>query len=184
MRALTRSILDDPAYRGLAARSARGGDPSPVGRKIITPEKLETSIEDLTGYRLTFDDLPALRADELARSIAGANEEGASASPTIGHVLVHRRLAEASARALVDGRTGGASRLGLLFSEMDSSSAPGASEIAALASEVLSLPSVDDAEVAALASVWDDVASTTGDPSEAWVALLTALLADPRMALY
>jgi hypothetical protein len=184
MRALVRSLLDDPAYRGRAARSERGGDPQPVTSKISSPEILASSLLDLSGYAMTFDGRAATRVDRAVRALAGGGEQGAETSPSAGHVIVHRRLAEASARAIIGGYAPG-SRVGALLSSVDLDTAPGGADLARLVLEVRSRDVAADAEeVTDLAAVWDEVASATGDPAEAWTAVLTALFADPDLATY
>ncbi len=183
MRALVRSILDDPAYRGRRERSERGGDPEPVEHKLLVPEQLDSALFDLTGHRLTFDGRSALRIDDGVRSITGADRSGPTRTPIAGYALVHRRLAEAAAQSLLLGHAP-ESRVGGLLASMDLSQAPTKADVSRLVHEILSLPSLDRAEVDALTTLWSDVAATTGDTAEAWTALVAALLADPRFAMY
>jgi hypothetical protein len=183
LRALVRSILDDPAYRGRAARSVNGGDPTPVAKKLLVPEQLDSALADMTGFRMMIDGRSAMRLESGLRGIAGGSEAGALRTPSPGHALSHRRLAEAAARALVDGHVT-ESRLGLLLAESDLSVEPKEDEVVAILSEALSLSEADRGEVASLVSLWRDVAATTADPREAWTTLLAAVLADPRFATY
>jgi hypothetical protein len=184
LKALVKSVVADQAYRGAAKRSARGGDPEPVIVKLIPPEILASELTDLSGYAMTFEGRGALRVDSAMRALAGGSDHGAEPSPSAGHALAHRRIAEASARALVEGR-GTESRVGALLATEDRAIEPTTATLAALILEVRSR-SVEEtsADVRDLLSVWRDVASATGDAGEAWTAVLTALFADPDLATY
>ena len=102
LKELVRSVLNDPAYRGQTRLSDFGATPDGVRRKLVSPELLTSSIADLTGYRLAFARRDATDVDYLVRALAGGSESGPASSPSLGHALVHRRIAEGAARALVD----------------------------------------------------------------------------------
>lgn len=181
MRSLVRSVLDDPAYRGRAERSELGGEPEPVLSKLATPEVLASSLSDLSGYSFILDGRRAVRTDAGLRTIAGASDAGASRDPSPGRVLVHRRFAEASARALV--KSGDASSS--LLAGIDLSREPTADEVALLILRVRSRQfDPEAADVAALLALWREVAVLSSSNEEAWSALLTALFADPDLAIY
>ncbi len=183
LRALVRSIVDDPAYRGRAERSVNGGDPAPVKKKLLVPEQLDAALEEMTGFRMRIDGRSAMRLDAGLRGIAGGSEAGALRTPSPGHVLSHRRLAEAAARALVDGHVT-ESRLADLLATIDLSAEPTSAAVAGIVAEALSLLETEPGEIESLISLWRDVAATSADPREAWTTLLAAVLADPRFATY
>jgi hypothetical protein len=184
LRSLVRSVLGDPAYRGLAVESAFGGTPAPTARKLATPDVLSRQMAQLTGYRMTVDGRDATRADFALRAVAGGSDRGSSASPSTGHVLVHRRLAEAAARALVSGASP-ESRLGSVLAAEDLSSAPRADLLATLLTTSISLPATPDSvEVAELDELYTAVHADSGDANEAWTAVLTAILSDPELSIY
>jgi hypothetical protein len=183
MRSLVRSVLDDPAYRGRKERSTRGGDPEPVLEKLATPEVLASSLTDLTGYSFTRGGLSTVRSDAGVRAIAGASDAGADGTPSAGRVLVHRRFAEASATALVTDGTASSSRP--LLAGIDLSREPRPEEVALLVLRIRSRRfAPESSEVTALVALWREVAAASGKSEEAWSALLTALLADPDVAIY
>lgn len=184
LRALVKSVLFDPAYRGAKVRSDFGGDPEPTILKLLPPEILSSAIEDLTGYRARIQGRDAVGLDFALRSVAGASERGPAATPSAGYVLVQRRLAEAAAQWAVSG-AGPHSSVGKLLSGFDLGAPPDAAAIEALHQMILSraLPSGSD-DAQALAGLVADVAKEASDPREAWVALLTALLSDPELATY
>ncbi|MEM6930841.1 MAG: hypothetical protein AAF602_28160, partial [Myxococcota bacterium] len=181
IKALVRSVLDDPRWRGTRVPSAYGGQPEPVELKTVTPDQLSSDLFALTGYRMTFDDRDALRLDIGLRSVAGGSDQGDAELPSTGLALVHRRLAEAAAVALVDGVVTGGSLAGSLPGFQQ---APTGEELAelVLATSSQVIPA-DGPEVAALTELWTD-AETLSDPPTAWKALLTGLLSDPARLVY
>lgn len=183
LKALYRSVAADPAYRGLETKSAFGGVPAPASLKLAAPDLLASSLSDLSGYHLDVEGREAITVDAGLRAFAGGSDRGAIRTPSLGHALVHRRLAEASARWVADGAAP-ESRLGALLGE-DPTVGPSFETIAALVLEVRSQRLAPDAEdVIALGSIWDTVLVETGSGAEATAALLTALLSDPDLALY
>ena len=102
-------------------------------------------------------------------------------------MLVQRRLAEAGAIFLVDSvlagqPTGG--RLDALLNGLDLGAAPATSDVVALVRLARSSElAADDPELVALEQLWTDVAAVA-NPNEAWIALITAVLADPDHILY
>jgi hypothetical protein len=182
LKALVRSVLKDPLYRGQAATPPFGGSPAPVALKLVSPEVLDDELFALTGYRLRVEDRDALAVDFGLRTLAGGSDRGSAVSPSPGIVLAQRRLAEAGARALVDGVAEGGA-LAPVLEAADLSRAPDAEVLAELARVVLS-HDVDASsdEVKALAALWADVEQVS-DAREAWTAVLVALLADPELLL-
>jgi hypothetical protein len=181
MRALVRSILDDPAYRGVAAMSVHGGVPAPVVEKLATPEILAGELADLSGYAASLDGRSLVRIDYGLRALAGGSERGAVRTPSAGHTLTHLRLAEASARALLEGAAD-PSPVGALLDGVDRGSEPSGDLVAALGLTIRSR-SLEPAETAALLGLWRATHDADG-PDEAWTALLVALFADPDLAIY
>lgn len=183
LKALYRSVLADPAYRGVRKVSAFGGEPEPVIKKLASPELLTSQLRDLSGFDLRLDGREATAIDEGLRALAGGSDRGADRTPSLGHALVHRRLSEASARAIARGDAPD-SRIGAILGGAPSER-PSAGTIVALVVQVRSRRvAADSEEVRALADVWDATNRSTGDPEEATTALLTALFADPDLALY
>ena len=91
IKELAKSLLADPAYRGVGELSSFGGMPDPVLRKLASPDLLTSSILDLTGYKLHAFNGDATRYDLFVRALAGGSDRGASESPSMGHALVQRR---------------------------------------------------------------------------------------------
>jgi len=183
LKALTRSILLDPAYRGEKVLSAYGGRPEASRLKMASPDVLTSSLAELTGYTLQLDGRVATEVDYGLRALAGGSDRADARSPSPGYALVQRRLAEAGARFVVDGEAP-ASRLGKMLSDVDFDSRPKPEVLTAVLRETQGATSGVDADVASLVQLWDAIAKESGDPGDAWTGVLTAVLADPRMALY
>ncbi len=181
VKALVRSVLADPRYRGTRTPSAFGGQPEPVELKTITPDQLSSDLQALTGYRMTFEDRDALRLDAGLRAVAGGSDQGDAALPSTGLALVHRRLAEAAAVAVVDGVVEG----GIVRPLVGSFERPPTGEelsrlVLATSSQVIG---PEGPEVDALLALWTDAEAITDAPT-AWKAVLTALLSDPARLVY
>ena len=183
LKALVLSLFNDAAYRGQARSSTFGGTPEPVDAKLVSPQLLGSSLYDLSGYRMSYGGRDLISVDYGLRALAGGSERGASASPSLGRALVHRRLAEGAAQAVISQATP-SSRIGALLSDADLAAQPSPETLVALLFEVQSVrPEADGEQVQALLSLWDAVASQQ-DAQAAWTALLTAVFSDPSLAVY
>jgi hypothetical protein len=184
LKALYRSMIRDPRYRGQALRSSFGGHPDPAVLKLITPDILGSEIESLTGYRMQFDGRDALSLDYGLRAISGGSDHGASTDPSTGLVLVQRRLAEAAARAVVDGITSDGA-VGAALDAVDLDAPPRAEDLAALMEVIQSrVVEPEGEEVAALMALFDELVVFGSENRIAWAGLLTAMLGDPDLLLY
>jgi len=183
LKSLARALLRDPAYRGKRELSSYGAYPEPATAKLASPEQLSSSLFDLSGYALTVDGRNAIDVDKGLRALAGGSERGPSRTPSLGHALVHRRLAEGAARFLVEG-TGSDSRIGKTLGATDLDQPPSGAALVALILETRQQSvTTSSAEVAELQALWTAADENQG-ASEAWAAVLTALLADPALAVY
>jgi Protein of unknown function (DUF1588) len=188
LSALVRSVLADPSYRGERWTPRFGGAPEPVYEKVAPVDVLAGSLTAMSGYQLTIVGRPATRLDLALRTLAGGSDRGDATDVSTGAVLVQRRLAEAGAihavSAASEGRAGGGALEVFLAEEIDLDAPPGDGDLVELVRLTRSrtLASTDP-ELQALARVWDDVA-TLSNPREAWVAVITAALADPDHLIY
>lgn len=194
LRALVRSVVDDPRYR--AADRAAADDTGAVPRKMVTPALLASQVEALTGYRMAsggYDlmttDLVGLRT--LAGGADGYNVTHTATSPNTTLVLVQQRLAEAAAWSVAeaDAAAEGGSRR--LFTEIDFTETPDSGR-AAMVAQVQALHlalfgrrvAEDGEEVAANLELWSQLYAVGQDPVDAWAGLLSALLRDPDFLFY
>ena len=184
LKALIRSVLDDPAWRGQVARTDFGGTPAPATYTLVSPGILADELEALTGYRMRVDGRDLLSLDEGLRAVAGGSDRGSASTPSTGLVLVQRRLSEAAATAMVDGLTEGA--LTAIVGEALTAQplqAPQPAAVADLLRACTTRPvDPEGAEVGALVALWAEIEAIS-DPRQAWIGLLTAVLADPERLL-
>ena len=187
LKALARSILADPSYRGQAWAPRFGGEPLPVIKKVAPVDVLARSLADLSGYALAVDGLPATRLDYAVRTLAGGSDRGDALTVSTGAVLVQRRLAEAGAIETIDRTRAGKSprgRLAALLWGVDLEQPPSLALLARIARVTRSHAiDLDDPELAGLLDLWTDVNAISG-PREAWIAVVTATLSDPDHLLY
>jgi hypothetical protein len=186
LKALVRSVAKDPAYRGVARKSVYGGYPAPVLKKVIGTELMQEQLAAMTGMTmLSADGRDLLAFDAGVRSLAGGSDRGSSSSPSPGLVLVLRRMAEKAAALTVTGQKNGQLAATLAATTFDR--APTDEELSLLLQDTLSLTPADGSFIAArdaYRALYDEVAGVSSSTTEAWAALLTALLSDPSIALY
>jgi hypothetical protein len=187
LKALARSILADPSYRGQVWEPRFGGEPAPVTKKVAPVDVLARSLTDLSGYALDVDGLSATRLDYAVRTLAGGSDRGDALTVSTGAVLVQRRLAEAGAIKTIDRALAGKSangRIASLLQGVDLEQPPTPELLARIARVTRSHAiDLDDPELVALIDLWTDVDAISG-PREAWIAVITATLADPDHLLY
>jgi hypothetical protein len=200
LRALVKSVVRSPAYRGRTEKSAFGGTPAAVKTKLVTPDILADNLHALTGYRLRDEvGVDAVRRDFGLRAVAGGSDSGAATLPSTGLVLVQRRLAERAASAAFRGGddwddiddegfedegewTFEEGALHAVLEEIEREARPTRETLDALLSTAQSRVG-DTAAQDALLSLWDELAQNAG-PEGAWQGVLTAVLADPDHLLY
>jgi hypothetical protein len=180
LRAMIRSVIRQPAYRGVTARSPYGGVPAAVPLKLVSPATLGDQLEHLTGYRIRFEGQDLLSFDRGLRALAGGSARGPAVLPSTGLSLVQRRLAEGAARTVFLGETEGL--FSPILDDADLDAPPTAETIAALLLTTSRFAGPE--EVAAQQGLWSDVYRVSGDRQDAWIAMLSALLADPDLLLY
>lgn len=187
IKALARSIVADPSYRGAAHVPRFGGAPAPVVLKVAPVEVLARALTDLSGYELRYGGREAMGLDAYVRRLAGGSDRGSATGVSTGAVLVQRRLAEAGAMFLVDAAQAGdttGGRLDAVLAGVDLDAAPSAADIVALVRVARGVTlGEDDPELLALGELWAAAAGVS-DPNQAWIALVTAILADPDHILY
>lgn len=187
LRALVRSVLRDPSYHGERWTPRFGGRPEAVVRKVSPLDVMTRSLASLSGYALTHDGIPATRLDLSLRAIAGGSDRGDATEVSTGAALVLRRLAEAGAMHAVDAAldgTDGGGTLAAVLADVDLDAAPERDALVELVRTARSQSKPEhDAEISALAGLWNDVAAIA-DAREAWIAVVTAVLADPDHLLY
>lgn len=196
LRALLRSVIDDPRYR--AADREGVDEAGGVPRKMATPALLASQVEALTGYRMSsggYDlmttDLYGLRT--LAGGADGYNVTQSASSPNTTLLLTQERLAEAAAWyvAEADAAAVQAGDSPTLFQRVDFTETPEtgrAAMVAQLQDLHLALfadrQAEDSEAVLANLALWEDLYAVGHDPVDAWAGVLSVLLRDPELLLY
>ncbi len=189
LRSLFRSILASDAYR-----APPGDDPARAGFKLVDAELLVTQVEGITGLRFEVDGVDAFARDRWGlRSLARGGTSTATGptpelAPTV--VLVQQRLAEAAAWGAA-ARDAADPDAALTFQRVDFTEQPDGDR-AAMAAQVQELwlralgqpLDPDAAQVDLLLQLWADVHADTGDPVEAWAAVLAVILRHPDFLVY
>jgi len=186
LRSLWRSVVLDPAYRVA---------PSEGGRRMVSPELLASSVEDLTGFRFEYAGYDMLTTDTyglrtLAGGVDGQFVTSPARAPTATLVLVQQRLAEGAAHHVVaaDRADRESARL---FTEIGFTEMPGTDrELMVRQLQLLHLRlfathvEADGPEVEANLALWEDLYAVEHDPAAAWEGVLAVLLRDPLFLTY
>ncbi|MCB9778973.1 MAG: DUF1549 domain-containing protein [Alphaproteobacteria bacterium] len=195
LRALARSIVDDPMYRAGAT-----GIDGAVSRKLVTSDLLASQVEGITGFRWTYGGYDMLQTDVVGvRTLAGGADgytvSAAAKSPNATLVLVQERLALNAALYAVVTELEQDPGARTLFTEVDLSRTDvqageahhdaAAAQLQRLYLAVLSREvAADGPEVAASLALFDELAALGGSAEGGWAGVLAALLRDPDFVLY
>lgn len=196
LRALFRSILEDELYR--AGPPATGEDlaTGAVSLKMATPDLLASEVEDLTGFRWTYQGADMMRTDSvglrtLAGGADGATVTKTSRAPSATLALVQEALAEAASGYVVQADAALPASERRLFTQVDFSETPDTGRDAMVAQlQDLHLRifgqrvEADGEQVAAGLELWSALYAVEGSATLAWQGVLSALLRDPDFLLY
>lgn len=183
LRALYRSLLDDPAYRDFS-------EDAPL--KLVGSEQLFSQVSALTGYAFTVDGRDPLRHDAFGlRSALLASqtfdlEQIKSVTPLTAITREHL-AAIASAQVAEADRAGDAR----LFTRVDFSETPTTGE-AVMRQQLVDLQlqvlgrvvEADSAEVDRGLQMWAELFTATGSTEQAWAGVLEVLMRDVDFLVY
>ena len=177
VRPLLAAILATPEFQ--AGAVAGDADDAVAERertaRLLSPWQLATTVEDLTGFVWTIDGTPRLDIDVagyrvLAGGVDGETTYRLATEPGLTWSLATQRLAEGAARAWVEAGA------------VPTDAAPGDAAFREALSALhwrLYAERADDLWLGAIGGLWEQVAAEDG-AEEAWVAVLSAMLRDPR----
>ena len=189
LRPLFAAVLASDAYRAAPAEDA-----SLASRKLLSADQLGTVLEDLTGFRFTYQGYDMLQTDTyglrtLAGGVDGVYSTRPAEEPTATMVLVHERVAQAAAAYVVEGDQAAADPR--LFTEVALSATPDSDPEGFVAQlQVLHLRlygnrvAADGPEVQANLALWRELYAAESTPAAAWSDLLSVLFRDPAFLLY
>ena len=196
MDALYASIVSDPRYRAADVDHPLADAVGAVPLKLVTADMLATQIEDLTGFRWTWQDYDMMQTDVVGlRTLAGGADgqtvSRSATSPNATLVLVQERLAEAAAWHAIVAELQAEPADRSLFTRIDLETTP-AEDPAGAVAQVQYLHrrifgrtvAADGDEVAAHLELYNDLYVLDGSAAAAWAGVLTAMLRDPDLLLY
>lgn len=196
MDALYASIVSDPRYRAADVDHPLADEVGAVPLKLVTADLLATQVEDLTGFRWTWQEYDMMQTDVVGlRTLAGGADgqtvSQSATSPNATLVLVQERLAEAAAWHAVTTEMEAEPGARSLFTRIDLEATP-ADDPAGAAAQVQHLHrrifgrtvAAESEEVLAHLALFDDLYALDGSAPAAWAGVLTAMLRDPDLLLY
>ncbi|MEE2785945.1 MAG: DUF1549 domain-containing protein [Myxococcota bacterium] len=176
-KALYRSVITDPVYRGVAHE----GRPA-TAAKMLSPERLQRVVTQLTGFQTKVEGVDLMRAERGLRVLGGGLSAFSGDYPArtanITRVLVQARLAEAASFYVVNQR---GPKADALINDLDAP--PTQAGIALLFRTILGRQPSDQ-EVTAFTELYSEI---TGDDAElelGHAALISVLLRDPEFLIY
>lgn len=194
--ALYASLTADPRYRAADVDHPLADAVGAVPVKLATADLLASQIEDLTGFRWTWQDHDMLQTDVVGvRTLAGGADgrtvTRSATSPNATLLLVQERLAEAAAWHAVVADAGAEPAARRLFTAVSLEDSPTTDPAGAVAQIQLlhrrifgrSVGAESD-EVAAHLGLWEALYELDGSAPAAWAGVLTAMLRDPDVLLY
>jgi len=185
VRPLLREITDLPTYQvGTLGVEATDNQLSrELAVRVLSPYQVATVIEQLTGFRWTWEGALLMDYDPtgfriMAGGVDGLNQSQPHVDPSVGSTLLHGRIAQAAAEYAVTDPSAG---VGLL-SGVDLTAAPDADRLDRLALQLWGRH-LDDDEVAALSALWTTIEPDFG-ATVAWQSTTEALLRHPDFLTY
>jgi len=179
-KALYRSIMADPVYRGSV-----DGERAALGAKMLSPELLQRVVTDLTGFQAKVDGVDLLRLQDGLRVLGGGlsaySGDYPSRTANVTRALVQARIAEAAATqvALADGPL-----VNRLFGDHDRGADHfGQEGLEHLYRAVLNRAPTAE-ELTELSALHDGLVEDGLDPEMARAGVLSVLLRDPEFVIY
>lgn len=196
LKPLVKAIVTTRPYLAASAADAATNDRLATV-KTASPAQLAATIEDITGYRWTFDGRDGLTTGDLGLPVLAGGVDGnfvstPSYSPGLGVAFVQERLAQSAGYHVADhdldpARTDAAILLKYVTATDTPDSAPDAfdAQVRYLYLRATGLPLAADAtEPAAAAVLWKQLYSVEANPTQAWAGIVSAVLRDPRVLFY
>ncbi len=196
IKPLVRSIVTSREYLATSAADEATNDRLPTV-KTASPAQLASTIEDITGYRWTFNGRDGLTTQDMGLPVLAGGVDGdfvstATYEPSLGMAFIQERLAQSAGYAVADhdldaARTDPAILLKYVTATDTPDTAPDAfdAQVRYLYLRATGLPLAADAtEPAAAAVLWKQLYSVEANPTQAWAGIVSAVLRDPRVLFY
>jgi hypothetical protein len=191
-RPLLRAVTNTDAYRagGFSSTATDADQTREMTYRMLTAEQLASAVEDLTGFRWTYENFDQLSNDDYGYRVLSGGVDGyavgkAQSEPGITWALVVKRLAQAAGDNVVatELEADGDRRL---FTEVTLDDRPGddafTAELKQLHWRMFGRRATDE-RLAADEALWTEVEAADG-AAAAWATLVSALLRDPEFVGY
>ncbi len=187
-KAALRAITDDPMYRagGVPDEAPEAAHQRASTLRLLSVDQLQSSIEDLSGYRWTSAGYEMLGTDIQGYRVLGGGMDGmtvvrAQQDPSVSWALVIERLAQAGAdawvtRELAPGAT--PRELTLVTREDRPGSDAFRAQLRALYWRLYA-ERADESWLVEAEALWSAALAREGSPEQAWIVLLATMLRDP-----
>ena len=196
IRHLVRSVVTSDTYKTKTFETDELADRIPTV-KVVNPYQLSTIIEDITGFRWTFNGIDALTNTGMGIPVLLGGLDGDTVTqrnytPSVGMVFVQERLAQAAgwqvaSQDLDPNRTGDAKLLHYVTQEDSPDTNPEAfkTQIEYLYLRITGIPLAEDStDAAELMVLWNQLHSIKASPTQAWAGVISAVLRDPAIITY
>ena len=192
IKPLLRAVTDGPVYRagGLTEAATAAAEEQENTTRLFDATLLDSTLRDLSGFTMQYEGYDQLDNDVYGYRVQGGGVDGSAVTsvqrtPSITWLMTSARAAEGAARqmaSLLD-QEGDPARI---FQYVRGSTVPAdpefSAELEALHWRLYGVRA--DAEwLSSITALWEAVAQQA-DPTEAWTAVLAAMLEDPLFLTY
>ncbi len=196
LKELVRSIVLAPEYVALSSDNTTYNDRL-AGVKTASPAQLASIVEDVTGYRWSFDGRDGLTTGDIGLPVlmGGIDSQFVTVPsyiPSVGAAFTIERLSQAASWYVAEAdlspdREGDARLLVYVTIEdtPDNNSEAFQTQIRHLYTAITGTPLPDDAsEPEELMALWKYLYSVEASAPQAWSGVISAVLRDPRVIFY
>ncbi len=180
MKALIRAVTDTPDYRvGALSELAAPEESRQATRRVLSPELLAESVEQVTGLRWSLDGLDVFRDDIDGYRVLGGGIDSKEVArplqvPGLSQAVVLKRLGQSAGQHMVD--------QGLLDTGLRPED-PGFDEQVQELCRKLHAVRATEPELEAYAELWAGIEQAS-DADQAWASLVSVLVRDQRFWSY
>jgi hypothetical protein len=196
IRHLVRSVVLSDTYKTKTFETDELAERIPTV-KVVNPYQLSSIVEDITGFKWTFNGVDALTNTGMGLPVLLGGLDSSTVTqrnflPSVGMVFVQERLAQAAGWQVASDdfdpeREGDAKLLHFVTIEDTPDTNPEAfkAQIEFLYLRIRGIPLEEDStESTELMVVWDQLHSIKASPTQAWAGVISAVLRDPALITY
>jgi hypothetical protein len=193
LKALVTAVLQTPQYQVGSIDADPGTDieVSENTARMLMPDQISRVVDDLTGFSWQWDGFDQLANDTygfrvMLGGVNGFHVTRPQVTPSVTYALVVQRISEAGARTVVIHDLEETPDTPKLFSDLSLDDRPGDPAFDAALAELywhLLAIRASESALAELSGLWSSVESDF-DATEAWVAIVSALIRHPAFVSY